>query len=305
MALEAVTTAEPATSHRPGARYLPELDGIRGIAILMVIAFHFGRDIDTHSLLYSVYRSTIELGWAGVDLFFVLSGCLITGILLDTKNSERYFQSFYMRRILRVLPLYYLSVFAFFCICLPIRNALAPGWFGRQEWTHIPAGEAIWYWFHLSNWRSALGVLQNSPVTHFWSLSIEEQFYLVWPLFVLYCSDSRLLTVCISLILLSVGLLNSPYFQAEVNLHSDFIYRLTPFRLDPLAFGAMLAVLSRYRSFGGWYRRWSWLPLTIGGTVLLSIVAALRNGGYRNEAMSRYGFTAVLVICFAIVALRD
>jgi peptidoglycan/LPS O-acetylase OafA/YrhL len=302
MALEAVTTEEPATSHRPGARYLPELDGIRGIAILMVIAFHFGLfDIDTHSFLYTVYRSTIELGWAGVDLFFVLSGCLITGILLDTKNSEHYFRTFYIRRVLRILPLYYLIVFAFFCICLPIGNALAPGWFDGQEWAHIPAREGVWYWFHLSNWRSALGVLQTSPITHFWSLSIEEQFYLVWPLVVLYCSDPRLLKVCIGLILLSVGLRNIPYFQAEVSLHSDFIYRLTPFRLDSLAFGAILAVLSRGRGFGDCYRRWSWLPLTIGASVLLSIVAALRDSGYRNEAMSRYGFTAVSVICFAIV----
>jgi peptidoglycan/LPS O-acetylase OafA/YrhL len=303
MASQTATIEIPATSHRPGSRYIPELDGIRGIAIVMVIAFHFGLfEIDTHSLLYTVYRSTVELGWAGVDLFFVLSGCLITGILLETKNSEGYFQTFYIRRVLRILPLYYVFVFAFFCVCLPIGHALAPDWFRREEWTHLPAGESIWYWFHLSNWRSAFGVLQTSPVTHFWSLAIEEQFYLIWPLVVLYCSESRLLNICIALILLSVGLRNVPGFQTEVSRYSDFIYRLTPFRLDPLAFGAMLAVFSRRPGFRDWSRRWSWLSLTIGAGVLLSIMVPLRSGGYRNHSMSRFGFTAVALICFTIVS---
>jgi peptidoglycan/LPS O-acetylase OafA/YrhL len=259
-------------------------------------------EIDTHSLLYTIYRSTVELGWAGVDLFFVLSGCLITGILLDTKNSEGYFKTFYTRRVLRILPLYYVSVFAFFVVCLPIGHALAPDWFSREEWTHLPAGESIWYWFHLSNLRSAFGVLQTSPVTHFWSLAIEEQFYLIWPLIVLYCSESRLLNVCIALILLSTGLRNIPEFQAQVSRYSDFIYRLTPFRLDPLAFGAMLAILSRRPGFRDWIRRWSWLPLAIGVGVLLSIILTLRSSGYRNYAMSQFGFSAVSLICFTVVS---
>ncbi|HLK50613.1 MAG TPA: acyltransferase [Bryobacteraceae bacterium] len=286
-----------------GSRYIPELDGIRGIAILLVISFHFGLfAIDSHSTLYTVYRSVVGLGWAGVDLFFVLSGCLITGILLDSKSSRHYFRSFYMRRVLRILPLYYICVFAFFCIVLPAGNTLAPAWAAGQEWMRVPPGESVWYWLHLSNWRSAYGILQTSPITHFWSLAIEEQFYLVWPLVVLCCSEAGLLNVCIGLVLLSAGLRNFPEFQAQVKLHSDFIYRLTPFRIDPLAFGAMLALLSRRAAFREWSRRWLWLPAASGAAVLLSIVFILRSGSYRTEMMSRYGYTAVSLICFAAVA---
>ena len=95
MASRTVATEVPATSYRPAPRYIPELGGLHGIAIAMMIAFHFGLfGIDTHSLIYTVYCSTVEFGWPGVDLFFVLSGCLITGILLDTKNPRVTFRPF-------------------------------------------------------------------------------------------------------------------------------------------------------------------------------------------------------------------
>src|SRR5690348_11217200 len=182
MASHLTAVKNTVTSRPAGPRYIPELDGIRGIAILGVIAFHFGLfTIDSHNLLYSVYGSVVGLGWAGVDLFFVLSGCLITRILLDTRNSGHYFRSFYMRRVLRILPLYYFSVFVFFCVVLPVGYAVAPGSFSSHEWARVAPSESLWYWLHLSNWRSAFGILQTSPLTHFWSLAIEEQFYLVWP----------------------------------------------------------------------------------------------------------------------------
>jgi peptidoglycan/LPS O-acetylase OafA/YrhL len=289
-------------SHKPHSRYVPELDGVRGIAILMVIAFHFGLyGVDGYGL-HLLYTSAVGLGWAGVDLFFVLSGCLITGILLDTKDSEHYFRSFYMRRILRILPLYYLCVFFFFCLLLPIGSVFAPGWLHQQDWAQVGRGEAVWYWLHLSNWRSAFGILQTSPITHFWSLAIEEQFYLVWPVIVLYCSERGLLRLSIGLILLSAGLRNIPEFQALVATYPDFVYRITPFRVDPLAFGAILALLSRRAAFREWGRRWLWIPGTIAAGVLLSIVLTLHSSSYRSEPMSRYGFTAVSVICFSVVA---
>ena len=302
MASHLTAVKNTVTSRPAGSRYIPELDGIRGIAILGVIAFHFGLfTIDSHNLLYSVYGSVVGLGWAGVDLFFVLSGCLITRILLDTRNSRHYFRSFYMRRVLRILPLYYLSVFVFFCVVLPVGDAVAPGSFSSHEWTRVAPGESLWYWLHLSNWRSAFGILQTSPLTHFWSLAIEEQFYLVWPVIVLYCSETGLLNVCIALIVIATGLRNIPQFQAQVSLHSDFIYRLTPFRVDPLAFGALLALLSRRAAFRYWSRRWLCLPLAIGAGVLFSIVFAVHSGWYRTEPMSRYGYTAVSLIGFAVV----
>jgi peptidoglycan/LPS O-acetylase OafA/YrhL len=286
----------------PSSRHVRELDGIRGIAILMVIGFHFGLyRFEAHGLLHDVYRDTLELGWAGVDLFFVLSGCLITGILLDAKNSRRYFRSFYMRRVLRILPLYYVSVFAFFCIFLPVARTAAPGWVSHQDWMRVEPGQAIWYWLHLSNWRSGFDDLQL-PISHFWSLAIEEQFYLVWPLVVFYVSEGRLFKLCVVLIFLAAALRNLPVFEAQAAHYPEFLYRITPFRVEPLALGAMIAILARRASFLRWTRRWLWLPCSMGAAVLLMIMVAANSGIYRNERMSRFGFTAIGLICFSMVA---
>jgi peptidoglycan/LPS O-acetylase OafA/YrhL len=204
--------------------------------------------------------------------------------------------------VLRILPLYYLCVFALFCVFLPLGPKLLPHWFHRQPWTQVGGGEAVWYWLHLSNWRSGFGVLQISPITHFWSLAIEEQFYLVWPMVVLFLSEARLLKLSVVLIVVSILLRNVPAFQDQLTRYPDFIYRLTPFRLDPLAFGAILALLVRRSAFPSWARRWLPVSTALGIGVLASILIALRSGLYRHPPMSRFGFTAVSLICFSAVA---
>ena len=121
-------------SHQPvpvtarEAKHVPELDGIRGIAILIVLVGHFGSTAGGETVkLGRVFGEVFGLGWIGVDLFFVLSGFLITGILLDSKGSTGYFSSFYARRTLRIFPLYFLYVFVFFHVALPLGGLLHHG----------------------------------------------------------------------------------------------------------------------------------------------------------------------------------
>ena len=156
---------------RPETR-IKELDGVRGIAILLVLLHHF----EPPAGLPTAIVAGAYLGWSGVDLIFVLSGFLITGILLDTRDSPNYFTTFYARRALRILPLYFLTTLIYF----------------RLE----PNPLERWFWSHLSNWKSAFG--QDVPaLSHFWSLAVEEQFYLVWPLVVILSPKRAMPRVCL------------------------------------------------------------------------------------------------------------
>lgn len=211
---------------------IPELDGVRGIAILLVLLYHFrGRP---PAWIPFVISGPMSLGWSGVDLFFVLSGFLITGILVDTRSSRNYFGSFYSRRVLRIFPLYLVSVFAYFEVILPLAHH-----FGH--WKYLDSSLEIWYWFHLSNWRTAFGP-DVLLLTHFWSLSIEEQFYFVWPMVVLLVKPARLVWVCLGMIL-------APPILRVAFLHNQFgweaLHRFTPFRVDALAVGGLVALLVR------------------------------------------------------------
>src|SRR6266849_4754306 len=173
---------------RPPLSRVVELDGIRGIAILLVLALHFGLPVCPPGILHDI----LGMGWAGVDLFFVLSGFLITGILLDSKGKPDYFRRFYLRRVFRILPIYYAYLIVFFHVVPVIAHAT-----GRLATFEYGRGDEVWYWIYLSNWRHAVN--QNPHLRHFWSLSIEEQFYIVWPL-VVYLMPARILKyVCVAI----------------------------------------------------------------------------------------------------------
>jgi peptidoglycan/LPS O-acetylase OafA/YrhL len=181
-----------------------------------------------------ILGAPLLLGWSGVDLFFVLSGFLITGILVETRRAGNYFSSFYARRILRIFPLYMLSIFAYFSVALPLAH-----YFGH--WQDLNNNLQMWYWLQLSNWRSAFG--QDVPLlTHFWSLSIEEQFYFIWPIVVLLVRPSWLVYVCTAMILTPLGL-RLAYVNKSFGW--EFLHRLTPFRIDSLAVGCLIALVVR------------------------------------------------------------
>jgi peptidoglycan/LPS O-acetylase OafA/YrhL len=228
---------------------IPALDGVRGIAILMVMVSHFFFvNVWNNSPWFRVMQS----GWLGVDLFFVLSGFLITGILLKAKGKTAYFSNFYKRRSLRIFPLYYFAIFVvWFCIVF-IEKA--------PERLH---SYDSWWWFVLIAPNIAMALKDNwtyhsnyLDANHLWSIGVEEQFYLVWPLIVRFTPAWLLAIFCALLVHFSVHIRHATdaFFGKQWSLAS---YMMPYCRLDGLAAGSFLAIYF----FLGWdkkipYHRW-------------------------------------------------
>lgn len=215
--------------------YSPALDGLRGIAILLVLLHHFTR-LDPVTPLDTALLHLPQIGWAGVDLFFVLSGFLITGILIDARGSDRYFSSFYARRTLRIFPLYYLVVILSLVVVPQFPAAF------EMLVTASPARE--WpYWLYLTNFLVAeRGAFTHGILDVTWSLAIEEQFYIVWAVVVWLCPPRALGWLCL-------GILVAAPLARALALERDTlpiaVYVLPYFRADALAAGAGLAWLVR------------------------------------------------------------
>jgi peptidoglycan/LPS O-acetylase OafA/YrhL len=220
---------------------IPGLDGLRAIAILSVIACHvnseFGARLPPGHINHWI--SVISgAGWTGVDLFFVLSGFLITGILYRTKESENFYQNFYIRRALRIFPLFY--AYAIAIMVVPVVLS-ATGNSALTFWAHGRRLDRLSVLAYFYNFRAASLGHHLPLVNHFWSLAVEEHFYLVWPLLVLRFRRKILMRICLAgccgSLLLRLALMNSPrgLFAA---------YLLTPCRLDGLMLGAWLALAS-------------------------------------------------------------
>ncbi len=217
--------------------YVPALDGVRGVAILIVMLGHFAIGFKTGGAADTALKTLMQTGWAGVDIFFVLSGFLITGILLEAKGAPHYFKNFYARRVLRIFPVYYAFLFLFFVV-LPIVKPPAPG--GPFDGWNV---SQWWFWAYLSNLQILFPAWPRpEPLSHFWSLAVEEQFYVFWPAVVLLMSRKGVIRTCVAFMIISVAL--------RIWLHTTDInptagYRITPARLDTLGTGALLAILAR------------------------------------------------------------
>ncbi|MEO8724547.1 MAG: acyltransferase [Acidobacteriaceae bacterium] len=209
---------------------LPALDGIRGLAIVLVLWHHCYMQ-PRSGFLGFIYQLN-HAAWVGVDLFFVLSGFLISGILYDSLGRENYFKRFYRRRVLRIFPLYYGAIFLLLALSIP----LSLHWHGRQ-WLLLGYLQNIGiippFHFDISNWVT---------LNHFWSLSIEEQYYLAWPLVVYLVRDRVHLiwtTIALSLLALALRIYAAPHINAA------YLFTATPFRMDALLMGSCLALLYR------------------------------------------------------------
>lgn len=227
-------------------------------------------------------------GQVGVDLFFVLSGFLITRILLAAREGPHYFRSFYARRTLRIFPLYYLAV-VFVAFISP---ALFP-----QDRVYIH--EAKWLLTYQANvriaWRGFMGWHTHYDVNHFWSLAVEEQFYLVWPAVVLWFAGRRLRGVC-----LGVAGLALLARAAIVLCHRplEWAYFLTPCRLDALALGALLSLLP-----AAWIQqRRRWIALT-AACCAAAFVAIMAADARRTMALVGYTIIAAGMACCVALAL--
>jgi peptidoglycan/LPS O-acetylase OafA/YrhL len=235
------TASAPAVSPLRG--HIPELDGIRGFAIVLVMLCHFIPHADhPGSIIGRLFFFMVRAGWSGVDLFFVLSGFLITGILLDDRGDRHYFRNFYARRTLRIFPLYY-GLLAVIFLIMP---HLWPGPFADPGVAEVRRHQG-WLWLYATNIRMTIvgdmdifraGWLELNT---FWSLAVEEHFYLLWPAIVYLCSRRSLVGVCAAIGVISLAT-RGWYFHKD---NIDAVYVFTLCRADALAAGALLAVLLR------------------------------------------------------------
>jgi peptidoglycan/LPS O-acetylase OafA/YrhL len=258
---------EPPTPSVKSSKRIPELDGLRGLAILMVLIWHFGCDANSaggHRWLFYLIDAG-SLSWSGVDLFFVLSGFLIGGILLDARNSPNYFKAFYARRVFRIIPIYAVVVGAFYlCVAAGI-----PGQVTGSDWLFGATVPWHAYATFTQNIRYALG----GPNLAYWlgatwSLAVEEQFYLLLPA-VIWLVSERWLPY-----LLGGAILAAPAMRLLLNLgysHGKLAsFTLMPCREDALLLGVAAAILVRKRTM--WEslksnRRqfaWAWCVLLAG-----------------------------------------
>lgn len=220
-------TGLPHLQFKKGIHY-PSLDGLRGIAVILVFIFH------TMS-----YVQIFRLGWIGVDLFFVLSGFLITGILFDSKNEVNYYKNFIVRRALRIFPLYFFFIFLIIWILPDLFPTVFTGMSYYQQ-------HQSWYWFYISNWLPFSTTATSSTLLdHLWSLSIEEQFYICWPFIVLFFQGRVLIKICLFLILCAIVV---RYEGAPLlGYVKIFEYYNTFARIDSLLIGALISLLYRLR----------------------------------------------------------
>ena len=274
-------TGTPDPAPPDTSAHIPALDGLRGAAVLLVLVWH-----------YLAFTQPFFPSWAGVDLFFVLSGYLITGRLLATKGGPHYFSGFYRNRILRIFPLYYAVILAFYLFArLLVREANQP--------------QYAWYFEH---WKSFLVFIQNWTLIYdgrprtielvpLWSLAVEEQFYLVWPLIIfLIPSPSlriKLFSIGIGLVLLArtACYLSDP-LSAEPAYFNTFLH------LDGLLTGSLLCQL--HAANIRLPKRWisalvaaSLMAITLYCTITKSVVP-------HNPFFATAGYT-VLAILFAAV----
>jgi peptidoglycan/LPS O-acetylase OafA/YrhL len=268
---------------------LPELDGLRGVAVLIVMAFHFSYfGCGTATGFWNrTYSSVTGLGWAGVDLFFVLSGFLITGILYDSRTNPRYYRVFYARRTVRIFPLYYVTLVMVFWIIPWTFKRL-----GRSNPIYsTPLAAQMLAWSYLLNWGTvfpALGAV-TTVIAHFWSLSIEEQFYFLWPLVVRMSMRRSLLFVCAALIVVSPVLRFAAYA-----LHlPQAAYEFTFCRMDGLALGAILALAIRDARNWAFVRRLAPYGMAFAVTGLAGVIAVVRSPGFGNIWMDTLGISFI------------
>jgi len=276
---------------RVGA-HLPALDGIRGLAILLVACHNMQMldGLDLHGAGFWL-RHTLNYGWIGVTLFFVLSGHLITGILLDTvpraDSMLGAFKRFFIRRALRIFPLYFGLLLVAFWL-LPALH-IQPANYAQES------PQQIWYWLFLSNWAEPLGLV-GGALPHLWSLGVEEQFYLILPWFVMAWPRPKLVFWG-GLGLALVCIASRCGFWSMVH-EPETVYHWTVFRMDALALGACTAALQRDNTLRQWFvlhhRQLGWCVLGV------LLVGTLWTRGYPRSSMlgQTVGYT-ILAVVFA------
>jgi peptidoglycan/LPS O-acetylase OafA/YrhL len=272
--------------------HLPALDGLRGVAILLVMFHHFTAygGMNPRTSPDRMFKQLSLLGWIGVDLFFVLSGFLITGILCETLGKRHFFRNFYLRRTLRIFPVYYATLLVAF-IVIPAAFAISGGYAKLL-------GDQLWYWFYAMNLNLAWnGWPEFFAFSHFWSLAVEEQFYLVWPLLIFAAGSRRMVAVCVSVAIAA------PLFRWWLVESGSALggYVLMPARCDALAIGGLIALLMRDSAGVARTVRWSGPLLFASSGALLSLLISKRGLPTEDPLVQTVGFSLIAVLFGAVL----
>ena len=220
-------------SRKDAPGHVPILDGVRGLAVLMVLFCHLMGPMPETGLVSRLVRHVVSYSALGVDVFFLLSGYLITGILLRSRGDEHYYRNFYARRVLRIFPLYYATL-ALVLIVAPALSAYA-----RQELAPTLLHQG-WAWLYVVNFFYLFHPGADFRyLAHFWSLAVEEHFYLLWPLLVRALSPRGLGRACL---LVAIGTSLAHLAAPFVGIDPVAATMVTPLRVDTLCLGALLGV---------------------------------------------------------------
>ena len=261
---------------------IPELDALRAFAVLAVLSHHY--------LLGYAPR----LGWMGVDLFFVLSGYFITTILLAARGQQNYYLRFYMRRALRILPLYYLLVGS-----ILLYSKLASSGVAYEELVR-GWGSTLWFWFYAGNIRAAILNVwpPNFSLALLWSVQVEEQFYILYPLLIALVPPKHfrkaLMGGIAAALCLRIGL------ALAVPGHWRLQFALMPCRMDNLAMGGLIADCVRTSRWP--LRSKTTLLLAAAGVTLISLLVYIAGPSWQSMAMGTVGFTTIGLTGMMIVA---
>jgi peptidoglycan/LPS O-acetylase OafA/YrhL len=241
--------------------------------------FYYDTSADHHPIglvrnLYAFLSRFLGLGWSGVDLFFVLSGFLIGGILLDVRGSPTYFKTFYLRRFYRIVPIYYVWILGY-----PLVMSIA----GEFLKAHVPGGSAPDSKYQLLlqlMFLQNFGIFDYAPISRAWlaptwSLAVEEQFYLFAPLVIRYLSK-RALYAFLIITIVTAPIARVIFYYHLPRWHGDFPlpYTLTPCRADALAIGVLGALLWREDKFSSWllaHRKSLYGLITVFAAVLIGL----------------------------------
>ena len=274
---------------RIDSQRIPELDGLRGSAIGMVILFHLALILPGISRFLQRF---MLFGWSGVDLFFVLSGFLIGGILLDHRESEHYYKPFYARRFFRIVPIYFV-VLAGYALCWiiggDVRRTLIGNAGPPMPWyVYLTFTNNLWL-----AWHNTMDVFL--PVS--WSLAVEEQFYLTLPLIVRFVRPKHFPKIVIGVTVLIMALRIAACISGHV--HQNPIYVLPWFRADSLMIGVICAMIVRDQRMRAFLNRNAWLLyavlLSVGGALIAIGGALPDNNDSPKTAMMTFGLSLVAI----------
>lgn len=266
-----------------------QLDGLRGIAVLFVVFFHYfnnaysNTDKASLNAIESAIQKITYWGWAGVDLFFILSGFLIASILLQNRHTKTYFSTFYIRRLSRIVPVYYLLLIVFL-IAQYVFSESQSKLFARPF--HIS-----WYVGFLQNLQmSAEGYFGAYALAPTWSLAVEEQFYLIIPWIIYFLNDKRVLIFCLLCILLA------PMYRAfSDNWYRSYTHLFA--RIDAPCYGVLLALVTKNKHWLELLKKYWWVFAGLLSAILFSFI-------FLHVKTLNHSIISMICLSLVFIALR-